>query len=157
MLWCHEYVKISHFTCIYAPHFVPSEAFGWFRPPWNVEKSEYEGLNSPVQCVRRRTINLCNGDRLSVRKIVKNKVNIERRFYRATQSNGGPVKILPVSLCFSRASSHLGTVGTKGWFSQATVVGTATNGATFHIYFSELCVTGLAVFKVDPSVVINHI
>lgn len=40
--------------------------------------------DSPVQCGKRCTINSGNGDRLSARKIVKNKVNIEWRFYRAT-------------------------------------------------------------------------
>lgn len=157
MLQYHKYVKISKLSCIYAPHFVPSKAFGWFQATLKCRKPKCIEMNSPVQCVKRWTINPGNGDRLSVRKIVKNKVNIEPKFYRATQSNGGPVKILPVSLCFCRASSHLGTVGTKGWFSQAAVVGRATNGGTFHIYFSEHCVTKLAIFKVDPFLVISHI
>lgn len=53
-------------------------------------------------------------DHLSVRKTVKNKVNIEGRFYRATQSNVGLVKILPVSPCFCRASLTSGHSGHKG-------------------------------------------
>lgn len=66
--------------------------------------------------------------------VKKNEVNIELRFCR-TLPGSGPVKIQPVSVCLCGAPSHLGTpVGTKGWFRQASVVGTATNGGTFLIF-----------------------
>ncbi len=53
-------------------------------------------------------------------------------------------------MCFCGAPSHLGTVGTKGWFSQASVVGIATNGGTFHIYFSGLLCLNVACIQGWP-------
>lgn len=126
----YEHAKISKLNCIYVQYSVPRVTFGWFRPPWNVD-----GLNSSVQCTTQCTINPGNGDHLSVRKIVKKQSQYSAEILQSNSVKRQTCKILSVSMCFCRASLRLGKVGTKGWFSQATVVGIATNGGTFHIYF----------------------
>lgn len=75
------------------------------------------------------TVNPGNGDHLSVRKIVKKQSQYSAEILQSNSVKRQTCKILSASMCFCRASSRLGNVGTKGWFSQTTVVG----AATFHI------------------------
>lgn len=66
--------------------------------------------------VKKCTINLANEDRLSVRKIVKNKVNIERRFLhsnsvkRRTCKNTSSEHVLLRSPLTSGHSGHKGLI-----------------------------------------------
>lgn len=141
MFQCCKCVKLSKLSWILADlcYVVPRVPFWWFRPPQNVGKPKCDEPNSPVHCGKRCTINPANGDRLSVRKIVKNKVNIERRILHSNSVKRWTCKNTSSELCCCRALSHLGTAGTKGWFSQATVVGSHKRRYFQYLFFWPLC------------------